>query len=343
MNKICLGLAGAWHVHTRMYVASIQKVFGDKAEWLYVWEDNKERAMPLCEQTGARYIDDLQIMLDDPQVDAVICEAETCKHKEIIIRAAEAGKPVYTDKVLTISSKDAQEIKEVIDRTGVKFAVSHESLPVASYAYMKKKIEEGLIGDVTSMHFRRAHGAAKDPNGLRPDWFDKAVAGGGALIDLGIHGVSMLTHMCGTPKNISCYTHNFTGHETEDSATILVEFENGAIGTAHTDMTTSTMENNVEILGTEGILLCQGLEGQETLLVHSTKIPECGRRMIPVPPEEFRAEVPMNPVCQFIELVMDESNPATSLPGIGVDDGCRVVRMVEAAYESAATGRSIPY
>jgi len=352
MEKIRLALVGVWHVHTKMYLKSIEDIFGDKVEWLYVWEHDKERALPFCEQLNAKYTADLDEVLNDPAVDAVIIEAETNRHLDLISRAAEAGKPVYTDKVLTITTEDALKVKDVLVKTGVKFVVSHEVIPVGAYQYIKKLVDDGVIGKVVSMHFRRAHGGAKGQKvpkerekvhmGLRPDWFLPEVAGGGALIDLGIHGVAILAYLCGKPKNISAFTHNFTGHETEDSATILVEFENGAIGTAHTDMVTSIIDNNIEILGTDGIITVQGMENRENMYINAVSMPECGRSMLPVPPEKFRT-VAMNPVCKFIEFVMDEENHDQYLDGMGIDEGIMVVRMVEAAYESAAKGCIVAY
>ena len=49
MEKIRLALAGVWHVHTPMYLRSIKNMFGDRVEWLYVWDDNREKALLFCE------------------------------------------------------------------------------------------------------------------------------------------------------------------------------------------------------------------------------------------------------------------------------------------------------
>ena len=144
MKKIRLALAGVWHVHTPMYLTSVEKEFGDKVEWLYVYEENEERAKSFCERLHAEYTNDLDVVLQDPRVDAVICEAETCKHKDIVVRAAKAGKAVYTDKVLTISSDDAEEVKRAVEESGVKFCVSHEVIPYDAYQYIKKIIVKGL-------------------------------------------------------------------------------------------------------------------------------------------------------------------------------------------------------
>jgi predicted dehydrogenase len=341
MKKIRVALAGAWHVHTMMYLKQIEEQFGESVAWAYVWDDDGARAERVQKQTGAPIAPDLQTILDDPTVDAVLCEAETCKHRDILIRAARAGKHVYTDKALCPTVADCLAVKEAIEQARVKFAVSHESLAVASYRYAKKLVDAGEIGEVVSLHFRRAHGAAKS-NRLPDDWFSQKVAGGGALIDLGIHGLSMLAHFCGRPKSVSAYTHNFTGHETEDSATILVEFENGAIGTAHTDMVTNIMENNFEILGTDGIITIQGLEGRDVVKVNSKHMPGKESEMAVVPAGEY-AKTPSFPVCDFLRFVMTGADEDHALAGMDMETALAVVGLAEAAYRSADSGRAIPY
>lgn len=342
MKKLKLALAGTWHVHTPMYLEQINEVFGDTIEWVYVWDSNKERAKTYCEKLNAALAHNYQTILDDPAVQVVICEAETYLHPEIVIKAAEAGKHVYTDKTLAIHYKDALAIKNAVEKSGVKFAVSHESIPVVSYQYAKKLVDDGVIGKIISIHFRRAHGFAKLTNHLPANWFSKEIAGGGTLIDLGIHGFSLLTYFCGKPKSISAYIHNFTDHETEDSATVMIEFENGTIGTTHTDMVTTIMDNNFEIVGTDGIIMIQGTEGCETVMVNSLHLPGKENEMIVIPEEKYR-KPPMSPVCQFLEFVIDEHAEGQYLAGLDIETALMVVRTVEAAYESAETGQSIAY
>ena len=349
MKKLNLAIAGTWHVHLPMFLNRTDEVYGDNIDWLYVYDKNKERALPFCERLNASFAPDLDTILKDPAVDAVICESETCDHRDIIVRTVQAGKHIFTDKTLALNTEDALVIRDAVEKAGVKFIVSHEVIPVSSYQYVKKLIDAGAIGDIVSLHFRRAHGGAKPPSPnakfklkLPDDWFSPEIAGGGSLIDLGIHGVALLAYLAGRPKNISAFTHNYTGHETEDSATIMVGFESGAIGTAHTDMVTSLMENNFEILGTEGIITVQGNEGHETVAINSKSKPESDSKMIIVPPEEYRTE-PISPLCKFIDFVMDESDRNQYVDGLDVESGITVVRMVEAAYESASTGRAVSF
>ena len=342
MQHINVALVVPWHVHTRMFLKAIQETFKDAVSFPWVYDHKPERGKPFAELLGARFTDDYAQVLEDPAVDAIMCESETCLHRDLLVRAAKAGKHVYTDKCLAISTADGLAIKEAVEAAGVRFCVSHESLPTAAYVLAKRLVDEGKLGDVVSVYFRRAHGMAKrSSTGLPADWFDKDVAGGGALIDLGVHGLSMLPFVAGTPKSVSCLTHSFTGAATEDSATILVEFENGAHGTAHTDMVTNTLENVFEIVGTEGQLCVVSWRGNEQVYLTSSRVPGCEERLTLLPQESLGADQPV-PVCQFLRLILDEA-PERSIPGFDFDMGLTVTRLAEAAYEAAATGRAVEF
>ncbi|NYE04480.1 putative dehydrogenase [Bacillus niacini] len=337
-TKVRLALVGAWHVHTKMFIEKIAKQSAGKVEWVAVWDHDAERGNKYAEMLGVPYESDYQNILDNENIDAVMIEAETNLHKDLIIRAANAKKHVFTDKVITTTVKDGLSVKKAVEENGVKLVVSHESLPIGSYQYAKKLVDEGSLGDIVAINFRRAHGMAKT-NNLPETWYDKDVAGGGALIDLGVHGMSMLTYLAGTPTKVSSFMENWTDREVEDSATIMLEFENNAIGTAHTNMVTSIMENSLEVIGTDGILVVLGVEGRESVYLNSKHISGMETGMNLIEPTVYGSDgsVPIN---LFIDFVLDESNKDQYLPGFDIDTALTVVGIAEAAYKSAKTGGS---
>lgn len=331
-----LALVGAWHVHTSGFLNRISQMNPGQVEWVAVWDQDPVRGRQFADRLGVAFEPDYQKVLDNPRVDAVMIEAETSLHQDLIIRAARAKKHVFTDKILTPRVADGLRIKEAIERAGVKFVISHESMPVGSYQFARKLVMDGRLGDVVSIHFRRAHGMAKG-NGLPASWWDPSVAGGGALIDLGVHGMGLLTYLGGAPVRVTATMRHRTKRAVEDTATILVEFENGAIGTAHTDMVTNIQENLLEVVGTDGMLVVVGTEGKETVYLNSKLIPERAKGMTVVPPSEYAADGKY-PINTFIDFVYDRSNTAQYLTGTGldIDTALRIVAISEAAYASAA-------
>ena len=333
--KVHLALIGAWHVHTSGFLNRIHQMNPGQVEWIAVWDKDPARGKQFAGRLGVPYEPDYQKILDNPNVEAVMIEAETNLHMDLILRAARAKKHIFTDKILTPKVKDGLRIREAIEKNGVKFVISHESMPVGSYQYARKLVENGSLGNIVSVHFRRAHGLAKT-NNLVASWYDQEVAGGGALIDLGVHGMGLLTYLAGAPTRVSASMRHWTKRAVEDTATILVDFKNGAIGTAHTNMVTNIQENLLEVVGTDGMLVVVGTEGRETVYLNSKNIPERAKGMTVVASSEYTADGKY-PINKFIDFVRDRSNTSQYLAGTGldVDTALRVVAISEAAYASA--------
>jgi predicted dehydrogenase len=333
--RVRLALVGAWHVHTNGFLNRIAQMNPDQVEWVAVWDQDAVRGRQFAEKLGVPFEADYQKVLDNPRVEAVMIEAETNLHLDLILRAARARKHVFTDKILTPRVADALRIKEAVEQSGIKFVISHESMPVGSYQYARRLVQNGSLGEIVAVHFRRAHGMAKT-NNLPATWWDPAVAGGGALIDLGVHGMGLLTYLAGEPIRVSASMRHRTKRALEDTATIMVDFQNGAIGTAHTNMVTNIQENLLEVVGTDGMLVVVGTEGKETVYLNSRHRPDRAKGMTVVPASEYAGDGKY-PINKFIDLVRDRTTAATGLPGSGLDldTALRIVAISEAAYASA--------
>jgi predicted dehydrogenase len=333
--RVRLALVGAWHVHTGGFINRINQLNADQVEWVVVWDQDATRGRQFADRLGVPFEPDYQKVLDNPAVEAVMIEAETNLHLDLIIRAAGAKKHIFTDKILTPRVEDGLRIRDAIEHSGVKFVISHESMPVGSYQYARKLVEHGRLGDIVSVHFRRAHGMAKTDN-LPASWWDPAVAGGGALIDLGVHGMGLLTYLAGEPVRVSASIRSRTKRAVEDTATIMVDFKGGAIGTAHTNMVTNIQENLLEVVGTDGMLVIVGVEGRETVYLNSKHVAAHAKGMSVVAPAEYASDGKY-PINKFIDFVRDRSNTAQYLTGTGldIDTALRIVAISEAAYESA--------
>lgn len=339
-STVKLALIGTWHVHTDMYIKRVLNATDGKCQFVAVWDHDVERGKQFAETLAVPFYENLDDVLNNPEVNAVMIEAETNIHKDIVIKAANAGKNIICEKVLTTNMKDAIEIKEAVERNGVKFVISHESIPTPAYMYARKLIDAGALGDVISIYFRRAHGMLTSGDGingrLRDDWMDKETAGGGALMDLGVHGMSMLPFYAKSkPIKVSAAMREWKDSGCDSSATIMLEFENGVIGVAHTDMITSIMTNNLEILGTRGQILVVGND----LYLNSLEIEEYNKGMTLIDPSIYEAPnvVPLN---WFIDFAYDTANTDQYIPYVGMDEALTVVGIAEAAYESYEQGGS---
>ena len=329
-------LVSAWHVHTHKFM---QKALAKDAECLYVWDIEKERGEQFAQQYGGRYEADYQKILQDPCVEAVVIEAPTSMHKELILLAAQSRKHIFSEKPLALTTADCIEIQEAVEKNGVKFVLSLEALAHPVYQNIGSLLKEGVIGDVTSIYFRRSHGAVVHQH-LPKYWFDKEQTGGGVTLDLGCHGLTLLPYFAGEPKNITCVMNELYHSGIDEHSSTVIEFESGVIATMHVSMIGTSLDNYLELVGTQGIIQVIGNEYEEqfVFLQSNQRTGYEKKRLLPL--EEVREENPY-PIERFIDLV-DHSFERT-IADYDFTVAKRVTRLIECAYASAKTGQTIRY
>ncbi|QPC45632.1 Gfo/Idh/MocA family protein [Mangrovibacillus cuniculi] len=332
-----LALLSAWHVHTGGFVTEALK---HGAELSVVWDDDVTRGKAFADSFATSFNPNLEDVLADPTIDAVMVECATVKHKEVIIKAAKAKKHIFTDKALALSVEDCVEIQEAMEENGVHFIISLESLEIGPYRYAKHLIDDGKLGEITSVYFRRAHQAALDKNMLPSYWFDKSQTGGGVTLDLGCHGLYLLPHFLGKPQKVSCLMNELKGTGSDEISTTVVEFESGAIGTAHTSFVSGKMDNLLEIVGTEGSLIVNGTKPENFRAFLQSFHVEGFEQLSPVPKEAFLLEE-KKPIVEFIQAI--QRSDFTPSRYYNIEAATGLTRMIECAYESSKSGKVVHY
>ncbi len=331
-----LALLSAWHVHTNWFLEKLQE--SGLGRVTVVWDDDVSRGTEIAAKLGVPFEADLDQALSY-DVEGVMVECATAKHKEVIVKAAKAGKHIFSDKALALSVKDCLEIKKAVEEHHVKLLLSLESKLIGAYQYATDLVKSGKLGRVTSAYFRRAHQAALDPEMLPAYWFDTAQTGGGVTLDLGCHGFYLLPQLCGKPKHVTCLMNQLYHTGSDENSTTVIEFENGVIGTSHTSFVSYQMDNLLEVVGTEGILVISGT-GEENfrVLLQSKHLPG-HEKLQPVPVEELPQDDEF-PIIKFVKLI---ASGEESVPGYDMETAIMLTRLIECAYESAQTGRTIQY
>ncbi len=214
-------------------------------------------------------IRDWRTLIDDKSIDIIhICTPNNL-HKDMLIAAIEAGKCIYCDKPITATYEQAKAIEEAIIRTGYdktsQMCLNGRFMPATMRA--KQLADEGFMGDVLSFRAVYLHNTNVDPQKVVNWKSDKAVCGGGVLIDLGSHILDMVTNLAGGVKRIWCRTDNFTpvrpdGHggtvtiDADELGIMVVELTNGAVGTIETSKVATGMNDGLrfEIHGRDGAM-----------------------------------------------------------------------------------------
>jgi predicted dehydrogenase len=324
------------HVHAKGYAQRV--VDHPEAQIQCIWDDDPERGKIASETWDAPLYTDLEQVVSSPDVDAVLINAETSKHPMVMKAAIAHGKHIFTEKALTISTPESDEIVKLVNDSGIKFMICLPSRTRPETLFMKEVLDKGLIGKISLMRARVAHSAALDvwfTAEKHNDWFvDKELAGGGALFDLGCHTVDVMRWFMGEPKSLIAKIQNFSGtYDIDDNSAIVVEFQNGALGILDTAFVHRAGPNPMEIWGTDGYV---GRDPTGGLLLTSTQLQPDGIQGY-IKPTKLPDALP-HPLEQWVAAILHDE-PMT----ITVEDGRNLTQLLEAAYKSAREGKEVVF
>ena len=175
------------------------------------------------------YVTDWKQLVADDRVQLFDNSGPNNLHAEPSIAAAEAGKHVICEKPLGRNAEEAHETWRRVDAAGVKHLCAFNYRFVPAIRLARQMIEAGDLGELT--HFR---GSYLQEWGVVDDevWrFDKALAGSGALGDLGAHVIDLARYLVGEIESVAATTATFKpGREVDDAFESVVTFEGGAVG-----------------------------------------------------------------------------------------------------------------
>jgi predicted dehydrogenase len=214
------------------------------------------------------HVTDWRDLVGDERIDLFDNSGPNNLHTEPSIAAAEAGKHVICEKPLGRDAAESYEAWQRVDAAGVKHMCAFNYRFVPAVRLARQIIESGDLGEIT--HFRGTYlqewGAIDDEV-----WrFDKALAGSGALGDLGAHVIDLARYLVGEIESVSGTTRAFKeGREVDDAFESVVEFENGAVGTIEASRFCPGRKNAFawEINGSKGSIAFD-LERLNELQVH---------------------------------------------------------------------------
>ncbi len=311
-----IALISGWHVHAGEYFHRIGR--RSDAEITAVWDDDVARGKAYAEKCGGTFYESYDELLEQSGVDAVIITSPTTMHPELMIKAAKAGKHIFTEKVLAVTSKDAHAIADAVKEAGVHFTICFPHEAEAPFIAVKEIVDSGKLGKITYAKFRKAHTGSID-NWLPAYFYDESLCGGGAMIDLGAHPMYLLEWLLGKPKSVKSVFTDVTGRGVEDNAVSLLEFENGAIGVSETGFVSWGDPLIFEISGTDGWLLMT----DNDIRYHTRSHPDW---IIP----ELPANAP-HPIDVFVDSILS----GTPDRRYTIDEAVALTELMEAAYESA--------
>jgi 1,5-anhydro-D-fructose reductase (1,5-anhydro-D-mannitol-forming) len=321
------------HVHAHGYARQV--VENPRTRMVVVWDEDPARGREAAARYGVPFEPDLDRALAYPEVRGVVCDAPSRLHTEVLVRAAQAGKHLFTEKVLALTVAECDQILAAARAAGVHLVVSMPQLCDPATRWAKQALDEGRFGQVTLVRTRIGHSAALD-RWFPPDsWFgDPALAGGGALMDLGCHPVYRIRYLMGEPRACMARLTNLTGsYRVDDNAVVLLEFQGGALGVVEASWVQRGGPEGIAIYGTKGWALI-GYPGAPVQCGGEAFTGEHGGVLQPGRlPAAWRS-----PFQQWVDAVLDGVEP-----DIRPEWGRHLTEIMQAAYRSDRERREVSW
>ncbi len=304
----------------------------ERAKLVAVVDVIEDLAKSTAERLGVKYYTDLDKALRDEEINAVVIATPTFLHKDMIIQSAKAGKHIFVEKPMTVTSSEAREVINVINQTKVKLMVGYMRRFDSGYRRAKELVEKGAIGRVISFI-----SIARDP-GPPPGWAADPSKSGGIFLDQLSHDFDIARWIVGEISEVYVVGGNYMFEEIKklgdlDAVSILFKFVNGAQGYIQgTRKCAFGYDLRTEIYGEKGTiyvgshidnLYAQGTEQGITFY----GIPWFEKRFFDAYIAELQA---------FVDsVIQDKEPPITAI------DGLKVTLIAEACWRSYREGKPV--
>jgi len=310
-----------------------------------VMDVDAERAKAASERFGGvPWYSEVEPLLTRDDVQAVYIATPTTAHAPQALAAIATGKHVLVEKPLAISVAEGRRIAAAAKRKGVLVGTGFMMRHHGAHQKIKQLIENGAIGRPV---MGRAQLSCWYPP-IQGAWRQEpALGGGGSFADMGTHCFDLLEMFLGRTTEVHAFIGNVVhDYKSEDTALVTFRFASGALGVVDNlfNVPDEASRNVLEIYGSAGGIRCEGTIGQApggTLRLVSTRA--CGydarqqraaakERLIPFRcVNTYRAEIE-----DFTRAIRTGGRPA-----VPIGDGLWNLRVAEAAYRSARTGRVV--
>ena len=220
----------------------------------------------LCNMTGiTKMTTNLDETLNDPQYSIYFDAQTTGRRADAVKKAVKAGKHIYCEKPIAISTESALELYDLCQKAGVKNGVVQDKLWLPGIVKLKRLIQQGFFGEILSVRGEFGYWVFEGDNiaAQRPSWNYRKEDDGGIIVDMLCHWRYVLDDVFGRVKSVSCLgaTHIPTRVDengkaykctADDAAYATFELENGIIAHFNSSWTVRVRRDDLLTLQVDG-------------------------------------------------------------------------------------------
>ena len=365
MEKLKIGIIGCGGIANNKHLPSLQSQ-SDKCEMVAFCDLIEERAVTACEKygaEGAKCYTDYRELLADPAIDVVHVLTPNVAHCPITVDAFAAGKHVLCEKPMAHNTEDAQKMIDAWKKSGKKFTIGYQNRFREEVQNLHAACEKGELGEI---YYGKAHAVRRR---AVPTWGvfpNKALQGGGPLIDIGTHALD-ITLWCMNnyePVSVSGSVYYKLGSmpeavegnlfgpwdpetfEVEDSAMGFIKMKDGSTISLEASWALNILDSreaSTTLCGTlAGAEVHSGMSYKDNELIYNR-----GRNgqlmqetISPVGQVAYfgggGSAEGVAEAKQWLEAIINDTEPV-----VKPEQAFTVTRILEAIYQSAETGKEV--
>ncbi len=263
MSDVRMGVLGAGRIGAMHAELIARRVPGLALEAVY--DVVHETAAAVADPLGARVVDSAEVLIAGPDVDAVAICSSTDTHIDLLVAAAEAGKPAFVEKPLSLDLAEVDRGIAAADRAGIPAQVGFNRRFDPSHRAVRDRVRAGDVGDVQLVRI-----SSRDP---APPPIAYIEVSGGIFLDMTIHDFDMARYVTGS-EVVELYAAGAVMVDEAigaagdlDTAVVLMTHENGAITTIdNSRQAVYGYDQRVEVFGSAGMVTSENPTTDTTVL-----------------------------------------------------------------------------
>lgn len=278
----------------------------------------------------ARLTGDVEDLLGDETLDAIVLATPVPTHADLAVRVLEAGKHCFVEKPLALTVADAERAVEAAERAGKVLMVGHLLQYHPGVNKLKELVDDGVLGDIHYIYGNRLNlGQVRTEEN--------------ALWSLGAHDISVLLHLAGNeePYEFSCRGESYMTPGVEDVVFAFMRFPSGMTAHLHLSWLDPHKERRFTVVGSKKMATFDDMDLERKVTIYDKQVGDDFKAVTGdiVSPKVVGGE-PLRLECQhFLDCIENGATPVSD-----GQSGLRVVRVLERLQEELElTRRAVPH
>ncbi len=321
LRVACIGM-GWW---SDVLADAVQRSGKLKIVACYTRSEDKRRAF--AAKYKCRSVDSYEVILADPEIEAIINTTPNDVHLPTTRSAAAVGKHIFLDKPIANRVSDGRALTEACKAAGVVLALGYQRRRESHFRWIRKQIDIGVFGKLVNAeaNISRDRLGKIDLSSWR---YQAQGMPGGVMLQIGIHYADVLDYLIGPIKAVrGQFAQLVLPGDNPDVASLVFEHENGALSTLNASYASASEYYLMNIYGKDATAYFDLHNGLRWLKRGTDKV-------VPVPCEKNDT---------FVEELEEFANAVRGLatPEVGGDYGTISLAVIRAGILSAREGRRV--